>query len=284
MIKAALVATLAKLSHAYVRGADSRAAPRGAAAFLGDSQVSLLQRDDDGGYHYMPEEKALICICAKCGSTSLYEFLYAKAFGKEWDYDGLPYIHDVASSRWEGKFEVLNSAAAAEAIKDPGTFSFALMRDPKVRLISSWKSKVACDGTGNWGTDKQDRARMVPKLMDLADGPNATCLSFEEFLETLAAVHSKGRAAELNVHFRPQQHGCFREFAPPQWSRVADIADASAATELARHFGDDRATDFPHEHSSTSPYSSSLNISSKAQDLLNEITREEYAVLVTRKV
>lgn len=222
-----------------------------------------------------------ICICAKCGSTSLYEFLYSEAFGKDWNYPDTPYIHDVLSGRWEGKFTVLDSAQAARVIGSNATFSFALMRDPKVRIISSWKSKVACDVSGTWGTDKADRARMVPKLMALAGQANASCLSFDDFVETLAKVHRKGMAAKLNVHFRPQQEGCFREFPPPRWSKVAAISDASAATELARHLGDDQVTDFPHQHSSAS--SSTLEISPRAQELLNEITKEEYAVLATRK-
>lgn len=254
-------------------------------SFLGSAKNSVsagaerLKRDDDGGYHYMPHEKVLICICAKCGSTSLYEFLYAETFGKPWNYTGIPYIHDVMSPRWEDKFEVLSSGQTAKVMEDDEAFKFALMRDPKVRLTSSWKSKVACDGTGNWGTDKKDRARMVPRLRDLAGMERAECLDFDSFVETLNVVHEKGLAANLNVHFRPQQHGCFREFEPSLWSKVAPISDPGAAHELAEQLGDSRVSDFPHQHSS---HSDDIVISKKAEELLDKITKEEYEILARR--
>lgn len=275
MISVVLIgAALAELSHVFVAGSTNRVVTHGA-AFL-----NVSQRDDDGGYHYMLNEKNLICICAKCGSTSLYELLYQQTFGRKWNYTDQPYIHDVTSPRWKGKFKVLGSSAVTYAMKSPETFSFALMRDPKERLISSWKSKVACDGTGDWGTDRVDRARMVPKLRDLAGFESTTCLSFEKFLVTLAEVHRTGLAAQLNVHFRPQQYGCFRDVPPAQWSMVAEITDGKAAAKLASRFGNNNVTAFPHDHSSpTSP----LIITPRAQELLNEITKDEYAVLATRK-
>lgn len=275
MISAPLfVAALAELSHVFVAGSTNRAATHGAAL------LNVSQRDDDGGYHYMPVEKNLICICAKCGSTSLYELLYNLTFGRPWNYTDQPYIHDVASPRWEGKFKVLNSVTASHLITGPETFSFALMRDPKERLISSWKSKVACDGGGNWGTDLVDRAWMVPELRELAGFRSMTCMSFEKFVNTLAQVHHTGLAALLNVHFRPQQLGCFRDVAPPLWSMVAEITDGKAAAKFGKRFGDENVFEFPHDHSS--PPTSSVIITPRAHELLNEITKEEYALLATR--
>lgn len=237
--------------------------------------------DDDGAYHYMPAEKVLMCACAKCGSTSVYEFLYSQALGRPWNYSGTPYIQDVTSPRWEGKFKLLDVDQARTAIQAKKVFSFALMRDPKSRIISSWKSKVACDGEVRWGTDLRDRARMLPKLAELAGVQPAECLEFEDFVATLAKVHRMGQAKLLNVHFRPQQHGCFRDFDPPQWSKVANIADANAAHELAMQFGNLDVKEFPHMHSS--PASGAVNMTDRAQRLLDEITHDEYALLATRR-
>lgn len=240
-----------------------------------------LEVFDARSYIYMPKEKVLVCACAKCGSTSLFEFLYYHSFLHTWNYTGTPFIQDVVSSRWENKFKLLEPAQAKGVIANEATFSFAMSRDPKSRIISAWKSKAACDDGFNWGTDVDDRARIVPALLAMAGLPDAGCLSFEGFVEAIATAHRKGKAAELNPHFRPQQHGCFREFKPSQWSKVAPISDASAAHLLGMRFGHPNVEAFPHAHRSSA--SGAVNITEKAQQLLDEITKEEYATLATAR-
>lgn len=240
-----------------------------------------LAGDDGSAYHYMPEQRLLICSCAKCGSTSLFSFVFREALGRPWNYTGVPYIQDVLSPRWENKFVLLNSRQARALMASPGAYKFALSRDPKSRIFSAWKSKAACDGRENWGTDVGDRSYLVPTLLALAGLPEAGCLGFEDFVHALALVHRRGLASELNEHFRPQQHGCFRDFPPPEWSKVASISDGSAAREIALRLGSASATGFPRVHSSIA--SGPVHITEAARRLLEEITMDEYRVLATRR-
>lgn len=240
-----------------------------------EASVNADLAGDDASYNYMPSEQVLVCACAKCGSTSLYDFLFGLAFDRSWNYTGMPFIQDVVSTRWENKWKLLNQTQAKEVITKNKTFSFALSRDPRSRIISGWKSKAACED--GWGTDIDDRARMVPRLLALADLPTADCLHFEAFVNALAVVHRKGLAAQLNPHFRPQQFGCFRDFQSSLWSKVAPISDSSAAHALGLRLGHLDVTDFPHAHSS--PASGAVNMTDRAKELLEEITRDEYAAL-----
>jgi len=230
---------------------------------------------DTDSYNYMPEEDLLVCACAKCGSTALFQFLYFQSFGHSWNYTGTPFIQDVVSPRWGLKFVRLDQARAMDVMAKGVTLSFALIRDPKSRITSAWKSKVACDYQ-HLGTDVDDRSRMVPALLRLAELPAADCLDFEGFLNALAVVHKKGLASELDIHFRPQNLECFRDFPPRQWSKVATISDASAAHLIARRFGNEKVTEFPRSHGS---HHKNVNVTARAMELLDIVTKEEYDVL-----
>lgn len=256
--------------HVALDSEASRSAP--AVTVVEEDLVNQYFRD----YHFMPEEKVIICSCAKCGSTSMYEFVYREAMHRDWNYTGPPYVQDVSSERWSGKFQSLKLDEAREIMARNDTFSFALVRDPVQRLISSWKSKAACDG-GPWGTDLQDRARIVPKLLALANQPSFDCLSFDKFIEAIATVHTMGKANELNSHFLPQQYDCFRDFPPSSWSRVATVKDSESVAELAKHFGDFSKPGIPQFHSS--PKTEELLVSDQAKVLLREITAPEYEAL-----
>jgi len=246
-------------------------------AIAAETFTSLMDRYHNH-YHYMPKEKVLVCSCAKCGSTSLYDFVFREAFGRAWNYTGPPFIQDVTASRWAGKFKLLYRNETESLIKQNDTFSLALVRDPKKRIISAWKSKIACDP--NWGTDVRDREGIVPKLLTLANRTNASCLSLYHFLDAVYAVHKAGKARELNSHFRPQHFGCFRHFPPQMWRKVVSIADTGAAAELAVRFGDANQSDFPHVH--TSNEKENITISPAAMRLLDAITVEEYKALGLR--
>lgn len=246
-------------------------------AFDAEMFASLMDRYHNH-YHYMPKERVLVCSCAKCGSTSLYDFVYNEVFGRPWNHTGPPFIQDVTASRWAGKFKLLSRNETEGLITHNDTFSFALVRDPKKRIISAWKSKIACDS--NWGTDVRDREGIVPKLLTLANRTNASCLSLYGFLDAVHAVHKAGKARELNSHFRPQHLGCFRHFPPQMWRKVVSITDAGAAAELAYRFGDNNKPDFPHAH--TSNEKGTITISPAAMRMLDAITEEEYKALGQR--
>jgi len=269
-----LLAALAALSR-VVTGSTLRALNINSAFANEEAGYEEASADLNEGIHYMPEHNALICACAKCGSTSLFGLIYLQIFGTRWNFTGPPFIQEVLSTRWGGKWRALNDTGYAEKIHDNSTFSFALMRDPKERIISAWKSKVACEES--WGTDIRDRNRIVPELRKLAERPNATCLSFVDFVDTLAAVHRKGLAQKLNPHFRPQHLNCFRTFKPEEWTVVAPISNAEAAQQLASHLGNVSVTGFENNHGSG--HHGTMKLTATASKVLYELTKPEYAVL-----
>jgi len=71
--------------------------------------------------------------------------------------------------------------------------SMAVIRDPKERIISSWKSKITCYDV-EYHTDVGDRKKFVNELLNLAglptafasglpdSDPESLCLSLTEFL------------------------------------------------------------------------------------------------------
>lgn len=228
-----------------------------------------VQAFSQGDYDYLPEHDVAFCICAKCGCTSLYTWAYEQIFKKPWEYQGPPWIMATRSSRWQGAVKKISSSQ----LKDVKN-KFAIMRDPQERLISSWKSKVACDGD-KWGTDVPDRNAFVPSLAKLAGQSSKTCMGFEEFLQTLDTIHKQGKARQLNAHFLPQQFGCFRDLAPGNWTMTAPISDP----DLLRAFGGslgDASKSLPHHHASKT---GELFISDRARDLLKSVTKSEYEAL-----
>lgn len=258
-------------SAAALRGSET-ADPLRVSAATALVYSGLDTADDVAHYQYMPHEKVILCGMPKCGTTSLYNFIYQQAFRHPWNYTGAPFIQDVMSERWEDKFTKLSVEETRKVMLDPATFSFATIRDPVKRVISAWKSKIACDGP--WGTDTEDRAHFVPHLLSLADEPDKPCLSIGEFVRVLAKVHHAGKAQLLNAHFRPQQYGCFRDFAPSMWSKMASLGTNGSAAELGARFGNAAVTEFPHSHRSSG--SASVNMSGEDYRLLHSLCESEY--------
>merc|ERR1719235_1030761 len=94
---------------------------------------------------YVPDKNMVLCACAKCGSTAFFKYFYQLEMGKPWEYgDTRPYAQDTGSARWQERIVHINDTAKQEQIMKTA-YSFALIRDPKERIISAWKSKIACD-------------------------------------------------------------------------------------------------------------------------------------------
>lgn len=226
-----------------------------------------------GYYQYFPGYNVSVCSCAKCGSTTLSRFLYKTIFKKDWSYKGQPWIQEV-SPRWE---DALMSIDAARLRRVKSTF--ALRRDPKERLMSAWKSKVACNET-EWGTDILDRKVLVPDLIRKSGLwgrlKGRTCLGFKEFLKTLKIAYDSRRQPWLNHHFQPQHFLCFRDMPPSEWTKVSEISDPGFASQIAAAFGDTSHPEFPREHASKAP---KMSLTEEESALLDDITREEYAAL-----
>ena len=91
-----------------------------------------------------------------------------------------------------------------------GLFAFAIARDPIQRIISAYKSKVACDAQG-FGTDKAGRKKIVRQLLDQVghnDDNYRICIrSFVEFVDLIFQVFQKP-GVYLNPHFASQNGKC----------------------------------------------------------------------------
>mmetsp|Transcript_67624 Transcript_67624/g.147297 ORF Transcript_67624/g.147297 Transcript_67624/m.147297 type:complete len:312 (+) Transcript_67624:39-974(+) len=238
-------------------------------------QWQLKRSDLDIFMHYMPEDNVVACGCGKCGSTSMWHFIYEKKFGHPWEYKGEPYAQEVTSERWEGKVIHEKDEVEQASIMDKA-FSFALIRDPKERLISSWKSKVSCAGDV-YGTDVLTRDFFTQRLLETAgNGPSSKvhCLSLEDFLAALQKVHQAQKERFLDRHFLPQTSGCFFKFPPEKWSMVATASDGEAFYTLAEKLGAQGAP-APYEHASTAR----VNVSERALALLDNVTAAEYEML-----
>ena len=147
-----------------------------------------------------------ICAFEKTGTTSLFHWLYRAVYGKSFaiPHDHAYYVQD--SSRWTPRLPTvpigLPSGINAEVIY--------IVRDPLDRYVSAFHSKFMCGTHAEDGVDVMDRDRFVPTLVQLAKQPinfnrhGQICLTWDEFVACLIAVHEDGNAAQLNTHIRPQ--------------------------------------------------------------------------------
>lgn len=270
MLSVMMLLYLSVSSSTALRGSSSSTSdkeiPRSKTLIMAEDYVGAFSQGD---YDYLPEHDVAFCICAKCGCSSLYAWVYEQIFKKPWEYQDAPWVMATDSSRWHGKVKKISASQLTNVKK-----KFAIIRDPQERLISSWKSKVSCENE-KWGTDAPDRNVFVPSLAELAGLSDKTCMDLEEFLQTLNTIHEQGKAPQLNPHFLPQQFGCFRDLAPGNWTMTAPISDP----DLLQAFGGSLGVAskiFPHVHSSKT---GELLISDRARDLLKNVTKSEYEAL-----
>lgn len=191
--------------------------------------------------------------------------------------------------------------------------SFALVRDPKERLLSAYRSKIACHGA-----DTVDREAFVPELLALlarrqlvprakdaqrdiddyvefakkvginpskaVDGPGL-CLSRSEFLQALYRIHEQGNQGIVNQHFLPQHLHCFRNVVPAKWTVVMTAGAPTSGclveqtvlgtVSLQTLTSGDCALDQIHG----TKKSGRKNLSIEDNRMLDFITRDEYAML-----
>ena len=190
--------------------------------------------------------------------------------------------------------------------------SFALVRDPKERLLSAYRSKIACHGA-----DTGDREQIVPVLLALlargqlvrakyaqrniddyvefakkvginpskaADGPGL-CLSQSEFLQALYQIHKQGNQGIVGQHFLPQHLHCFRNVVPAKWTVVMTAKAPTSGclveqtvlgtVSLQTLTSGDCALDTIHGTNK----SGRKNLSMEDNRMLDFITRDEYAML-----
>lgn len=155
-----------------------------------------------------------VCVPAKVSSTSFWSSVYW-AYSNRTEYfqpcKKNKFVQDIEGCGWE-KFLEMPAAAVSHVAQlavfekeEGGLYSFAIARDPIKRIISAYKSKVACDAQG-FGTDRAGRRKIVKQLLRQAgrQGDYRECVgSFVEFVSLVHTVSSTP-GEWLNPHFGPQ--------------------------------------------------------------------------------
>lgn len=144
-----------------------------------------------------------VCICAKCGSSSVYNALHLAILARK-KRPGPPSIHSYGS--W-GAPGVAQSAA-------PGDVHVWVTRDPIERYLSAFHNKLrCCPGTrvrccpsGGSTSCGHGLARSLLRLAGNASG--AQCLHMDGYAHALGEVHRMRQQRLLDEHFLPQHLGC----------------------------------------------------------------------------
>lgn len=191
---------------------------------------------------YLPTADVLLMTVAKGGSSTTWHWVYAGLTGRK-NFNRTAcearYAQDFESPCWAGHVVLLSKLPldqARAALTGPTTLRIAVQRNPFERLLSSFKSKFACDDAG-FGTDLDTRGYIVPMLLRHAgEPPGPKCLTVTQFanaLEAAAARVSEGKMPpvglrSLDVHVRPSRY--FFDEVP--WDLVLDTRDLSNSTIL----------------------------------------------------
>lgn len=230
------------------------------------------------------KRKSIVCFCAKCGSTSLVEELYKLVTEKPWPYTGYPYIQNLESKRWKGLGKKVGKIDFGK------TPSFAMIRDPKERIMSAFRSKIGCQ----IGADMEDRKRLVPELLQLAGLPRKfvskpicgsnLCLNETIYLKALFMIHKRQLQGNLDAHFLPQHLKCFRHAPPSNWTVVTTVESPKARcdlelVDLGKSAGENCSLMKTHSSGKKVRTSEALSTIDKAR--LDAKTQEEYQVFVS---
>ena len=131
-------------------------------------------------------------------------------------------------------------------------FTLLIIRDPIERLVSSFKSKVACNST-YFKTDVSDREVIVPGLLNLRGKKDQLrqdvmhmksrdrCLSFGQYITVLSDIHAMPyKISRLNGHILPQDMGCLHESRKDMniskvWKAVGSISNITIYQQFFEH-------------------------------------------------
>ncbi|KAL7547880.1 hypothetical protein ACHAWF_011153 [Thalassiosira exigua] len=233
-----------------------------------------------------------ICACPKCGSTSLFREFFKMVHGKTYEsmnHKGPPWIQKLSNEKLWTRIRARRKTSWDNFTKE---YSFVLIRDPKERILSAWKSKVKCDKIK---TDVGARKIFVPPLLKLAElsrdiagnftdenGDIMPCLDLSDYLSVLSKIHDLGREGIVNAHFRPQHLGCFLDAPPNMWTVVTTAGAPNALCKLkyialrSPNTSDAGDCTMMKAHQ-TDPLLPNLTRQDSA--ILDRITREEYVLL-----
>eukprot|EP00177_Eucheuma_denticulatum_P001301 GFKZ01002358.1.p1 GENE.GFKZ01002358.1~~GFKZ01002358.1.p1 ORF type:complete len:341 (+),score=37.20 GFKZ01002358.1:102-1025(+) len=207
------------------------------------SRARLLQiaREAHQDLVYLPEPDILIMTMAKGGTTTMWNWLYRGLTGREKFNmtECLTYVQDVRSHCWAKQaihFMNLTERDQWRVLKGDRTLRVAVQRDPFERLVSSWKSKYACEADV-YGTDVHNRDKMVPALLKQAEmGYDAPCLSIEQFADALESARLRAgvdagwlsSTRKMDVHIRPQDFF----WGEIEYDMVLDVRDLGDVRRL----------------------------------------------------
>jgi hypothetical protein len=218
-----------------------------------------------------------ICACAKCGTTSVFEWMYESAFDEPWNasHDELkpPWVQDLDA--WGqpkvgrvGTSYVLPAEGATG--RAGGLELLQIVRDPLERYASAFRSKVGCSSFQEVGF--QPKVKELQGLSDVdieevrrdnasgfcGDTHSAAyaayagctpgepiCLSFASYARMLRRVHAQGKQADLNPHLLPQSLlGCQAEGSRRVTAEQFAAEAGRISTRLHLH-----VKPFPRSHS-----------------------------------
>ena len=244
----------------------------------------LKKTQEDPSY-----QKAVICGCYKCGTTSLYSFLFHQIFDHSLRSmtNGVRDVHKTEREYWQGAFEEhpIPVKDAKGELSSPDTFSIAIVREPISRLVSAWKNRFACDEK-TWGTSVGGRTWITKELLKLSEMPlpkhiqenSKYCLEFPEFVEALRLVYEEGDQDWLDMHILPQHLHCFRTVDPSDWTHIVTPGHPSIGPLFANLFGL-KNTNATLAKSNSSTKKAVLEISDHDMSILKAITADERAVI-----
>ena len=169
--------------------------------------------------------------------------------------------------------------------EENGLFAFAIARDPIQRIVSAYKSKIACDNQG-FGTDVAGRRKIVRQLFAQVGykNDNRICIhSFVEFINLIYQVvqaHMPG--VYLNAHFAPQNSKC--RYDKIQYDTVVPLEelDESLMVDLSKAMGTPVAIRPFHSHSSKvgtlTNVTSTLKTSEQVESLSLSVLEKLYII------
>lgn len=248
------------------------------------------------------DEFTTICLCPKCGTSSFYTKLYEVAHHTSvtYGYERTRWLWHLESPNWTN-LDTRQKRQWSTPSHFSSEKSLVLIRDPKERLLSSWKSKVQCNADA---VDTFDARLILPTLLDLAGfsheilsyyndnkGLETPCLDLSTFLLVMFQIHLQGKEGLANDHFRPQHLICFLHVGPEDWGEVTTIDDNNLTCKLEKMLGiadavDDNGqvigcseTEVMRKEHTTGDLSQYTTMTEVDEAILNAITEKEYEVL-----
>lgn len=215
-----------------------------------------------------------VCSCPKCGSSSIYRALHAALHNGTEKADGLPFMG--AFSRWK--------APGVSASTSPGLVHFHVVRDPIERYISAWHSKIKCCPNSTTRPCMSDyRDRWMATRLAVLNGLDAAteCLTFDAYVQGLAAQHRAGAMRQLNRHYRPQSMTCPLTDMSALTIR-GNVSEVGKALAMLSPSYFTRPVHVLHRHATVKPGNEVRSIEDVTGTTLRalcELSRQEYAWL-----